>query len=144
MSQTVGSDVPSEIEWQQLWFSLRSREWHTIALVGIDIADLATEAAQRLAKVGMRDEKTPVEVISALGMSFQGTTALARECQSVAPPALRLIACDSPAEHPAALPLLQAVAGVVLVVNLGARLESVRRVAELAGRDKVLATVSVG
>lgn len=144
MSQTVGSDIPSEIEWQQLWFSLRGRDWQTILVIGIDIAELATEAAERLANIGMRDEKTPVNVISALGMSFQGTTALARQCQSAPPSTPTLIACDSPAEHPATLPLLHAVCGVVLVVPLGARLDTVRRVAELAGRDKILATVSVG
>ena len=135
--------MPSEIEWQQLWFGLRSYGWRTIAVVGIDVAELAAEAAQRLANVGMRDEKTPVDVISALGMPFQGTTALARPCQSAPPSPLMLIACDSPTERPEALPVLQAVSGVVLVVALGTRLDSVRRVVELAGRDKVLATVSV-
>lgn len=143
MSQTVAIDAPSEIVWQQLWFSLRRRGWHTIAVIGIDVAKLAVGAAERLASVGMRDEKTPVEVISALGLPFEGTTALARKCHP-APPALTIIACDSPAEHPAALPLLQAVSGVVLVVALGSRLDTVRKVVELAGRDKVLATVSVG
>ena len=59
-------------------------------------------------------------------------------------PALTIIACDSPVEHPAALPLLQAASGVVLVVALGSRLDTVRKVVDLAGRDKVLATVSVG
>lgn len=143
MSQTAGSGVSSEIEWQQLWFSLRRLDWHTIAVIGIDIAALATEAAERLAKVGMRDEKTPVEVISALGMSFQGTTTLAKQWQSAPPSMPTLVVCDSPAEQPATLPLLQAVSGVVLVVPLGARLNTVRQVAGLAGRDKVLATVSV-
>ena len=144
MGQTVSSEIPSEVEWQQLWFSLRSRDWRTIAVIGIDIAELAAEATQRLANVGMRDEKTPVDVISALDMSFQGTTALARQCQSMPRSSPTLIACKSPAEHPATLPLLLAVSGSVLVVPLGARLDTVRRVVELAGRDKVLATVSVG
>lgn len=137
-------DAPSEIEWQQLWFGLRARSWSSLAVVGIESADLAVAAATRLATVAERDEKIAVDVVSALGMPFEGTMGLARTCQSGAGSALTLIACDSPARNAAALPLLQAVSGVVFVVSMGARLDQVRRALDLVGRDRVMATVTVG
>lgn len=147
MSQTVSTDLPSEIAWQQLWFSLRARPWTSLAIIGTERAQLAAEVAQRLATVGTRDEKTPVQVTSALGMSFQDTTvvaATARACEAGDSP-LTLLACDSPLENPAMIPVLQAASGVVLVAALGTtRLDVIRRITEMVGRDKLLATVSVG
>lgn len=137
-------DAPSEIEWQQLWFGLRARTWSSLALVGIESADLAVDAATRLATVAERDERIAVDVVSALGMPFEGTMGLARRCQSDAGAALTLIACESPARNVAAMPLLQAASGVVIVVSLGARLDEVRRAVDLVGRDRVVATVTVG
>lgn len=144
MSQQLTTDGAAEMAWQQLWFSLRGRHWHSLAIVGTERAPTATEVAQQLAIVGRRDEKTPVDVISASGMSFEDTTAVVKRFEAERSP-LTLVACDSPLENAAMIPLLAAVSGVVLVASLGAtRLEALRRITNLVGRDKVVATVSVG
>lgn len=143
---TGSASQPSheQIEWQRLWFSLRTVPWQVLAIVGIDGASFGSDAAKRLVEVATRDEKTPVGVISALGMSFQDTTSVVARLREGGS-GLTLVVCDSPAVNPAAIPIVHAVSGVVLVVKLGeARLEALARAVDVVGRDKVLATITVG
>ncbi len=140
----VNPHSPEEFEWQRLWFSLRAHTWRSLAVVGIGSASNATGAANKLIQVAARDEKTPVGMISTLGMSFQDTTSVVTRLRDDGA-GLTLVVCDSPAVNPAAIPVVHAVSGVVIVVKLGeARLDAVARAVELAGRDRVLATVTVG
>lgn len=97
--------------------------------------------------VGNLDKKVPVRVISALGMSYQDVTGVIAQISPEAStePELTVVACDSPQVNPAMIPIIQAASGAVLVVRLGdSLLDSVRKTVEVVGREKVLATVSVG
>ena len=131
-----------DVEWQHLWFQLRAHGWTSLAVMGVGSAADAGEVAVRLAAVGNLDTKVPVRMVSAVGMSIEdvaGVLALLGE------PTLTVVACDSPRSNPAMIPIVQAASGVVLVVRLGeSLLHSVRRAVDSVGREKVLATVSVG
>ena len=131
-------------EWQRLWFSLRAYEWRSLAILGIEGASQAEQAAQRLIAVAFEDEKTPVAEINALGMSYQEAIGVASTLQLAGQP-LTLVTCDAPDVNPAMIPIVQAVTGIVVVVRLGeTRLDAVKRTLDVVGRDKILATVTVG
>ena len=139
--------VQPDLEWQRLWYTLRGRAWTSLAVLGIDGAAGAGDVASRLAMVGNLDKKVPVRVISALGMSYQDVTGVIAQISPEAStePVLTVVACDSPQVNPAMIPIIQATSGAVLVVRLGdSLLDSVRKTVEVVGREKVLATVSVG
>jgi len=130
------------VEWQRLWFTLQSHQWTSLVVIGIDGAKDASQTAMRIAEVGNLDKRTPTRVISALGASLD---AVAEVVDRLAEPTLTLVTCDSPRANPAMLPIVQAASGAVLVVRLGeTSLDAVRKTVESIGRDKVLATVSVG
>lgn len=140
------SAEPADLVWQRLWFTLREQNWTSMAVLGTTDAESVNTVAHALAGVGIRDEKTPVGVISAFGMSFSDAAAVAARVEARASEAdLMIITCDSPGTNPAMIPLLGAVSAVVLVVRLGeSSIDAVRRLADGVGRDKVLATVTVG
>ncbi|MEP7118394.1 MAG: hypothetical protein ABI880_12475 [Acidobacteriota bacterium] len=131
-----------EVEWQRLWFTLQTRGWTSLAVVGIDDAKLAVDVANRIAEVGSVGKKSPIRVISALGVAMPDIDAVVSR---LAEPVQTIVACDSPRANPAMLPIVHATSGVVLVVRLGhTSLEAVRRTVDGVGRDHVVATVSIG
>ncbi len=79
-------------------------------------------------------------------MSFSDAAAVAARVEERASQAeLMIITSDSPGTNPAMIPVLGAVNAVVLVVRLGeSSLDAVRRLADGVGRDKILATVTIG
>lgn len=136
----------AELVWQRLWFTLREQNWTSMAVLGTTDAQSVEMVARTLAEVGIRDEKISVGVISALGMSFSDAAAVAARVEERASQAeLVIITSDSPGTNPAMIPVLGAVNAVVLVVRLGeSSLDAVRRLADGVGRDKILATVTIG
>ena len=145
MSEMTSAE-PAELVWQRLWFTLREQNWTSMAVLGTTDAQSVEMVARTLAEVGIRDEKIPVGVISALGMSFSDAAAVAARVEERASQAeLMIITSDSPGTNPAMIPVLGAVNAVVLVVRLGeSSLDAVRRLADGVGRDKILATVTIG
>lgn len=130
------------VEWQRLWFTLQSHRWTSLVVVAIDGAADAGQVAMRIAEIGKADTRTPVRVISASGASLD---AVAEVVARLGEPTLTVVTCDSPRSNPSMLPIVQAASGVVLVVRLGeTSLDSVRKTVDSIGRDKVLATVTVG
>ncbi|MEZ5420632.1 MAG: hypothetical protein R2708_25265 [Vicinamibacterales bacterium] len=136
-----------DLDWQRLWLTLRGIPLTSLAVFGIDGASGAEEVVNRLAAVGNLDKKTPVRVISAIGLSLEGAAGVVADLQTPVQPgsSLAVVACDSPRTNPAMIPIVQASSGVVVVVRLGETLlDAVRQTVDGIGRDKVLATVSVG
>lgn len=145
MRRPLEASGSEDVSWQRLWFGLWARRCRSLAIVGIDPATIALDVARHLEMVGSSQESSPIAVISALGMEIHDTRAVARNLRMAPDSPLTLVACGSPDRHPATLPIVQAVDGVVLVVRLGSsRLESIRRTVDTVGRDRVMATVSIG
>jgi hypothetical protein len=131
-----------EVEWQRLWFTLQTRGWTSLAVIGIDDAKAAVEVANRIAAVGSVGKGSPIRVISALNVTMAETAAVV---DRLAEPVPTLVVGDSPGSNPAMLPIVEATSGVVLVVRLGeASLDAVRKAVAGVGRDNVVATVSIG
>lgn len=138
-----------EQEWERLWFTLRGKPWAVLAVVGTRDGADALQAVQTLESVGRRDGRLPVHVVSAVGLSYEAATTITARLQEAAAAsaerALTLVACDPVHSYPAMIPVIQASSAVMFVVRLGdTALGSLKTAIELAGRDKVLATVSIG
>lgn len=141
----AGEVTSTDPEWQRLWFTLQGRAWSSLAVIGTDVAADADRVARTLAAVGKRDGQIPVEVVTALGVSFQDVPRIVNLVSHASPEKLLLVSCDPLRRNPAMIPVLQAVGGVVLVVRLGeSRLDSVQKTVDAVGRDKIVATISVG
>lgn len=138
--------IEGETEWQRAWFSLQRREWSSLAIVGTESGAEAEVAARHLATIGTRDGLKSVRVLSALNLTYaDAPRALDYLAEAAANGDLVVVACDPVRQNHATLPLLQAVSGVILVVRLGvSRTAWVKKTIEVVGRERVLATVSVG
>ena len=150
MSIGQGTSAPSSRgpELQRLWFTLQAQPWRSLAVVATDDGADAERVAKALAAIGMRDGQTPVQVLSAVGLSFADLPRVVNQMPgsptaSAAP--LTLVACDALQRNPAMIPLIQQASGVVLIVRLGqTALASVRATMAQVGRERIFATISIG
>ena len=149
MNSQQGTSAPAARgpEFQRLWFTLQAQSWRSLAVVSTADGADAVRVATALAQVGMRDGQTPVQVLSAVGLSFadlpQIVTQMPGSAAGAAP--LTLVACDAPPRNPAMIPIVQQTSGVVLIVRLGdTALASVRATVAQVGRERILATISIG
>lgn len=141
----AGELTSTDPEWQRLWFTLQGRPWSSLAVIGTDASTDADRVARTLAAVGRRDGQIPVEVVTGLGVSFQDVPRIVNQVTHASTDKLLLVSCDPLRRNPAMIPLLQAVSGVVLVVRLGeSRMDSVQKTIDAVGRDRLVATISVG
>ena len=133
-------------EWQRLWFRLQTRPCTSLAVLGTEHGSDAGRVTMTLAAIGNRDGQVPVRVISAIGASFADVPRiLGQLSQAAAEHSRTLVPCDSLQSNPATIPILHASAGVILIVRLGdSMLESMKTTVELVGRDRVMATITVG
>ena len=145
----MSGPLSREPEWQRLWFSLQRQPWRSLAVLGTDGSTDAGLVARTLAAIGTRDGQTPVRVLSATGVSFPDVPRIISQMCPFATPGeespLTVVACDGLDRNPAMIPIVQQASGVVLVVRLGqARLHSIRTTVAQVGRERVLATISLG
>lgn len=135
-----------EDEWQRLWFTLQTRDWTTLAIMATDSSADAERVARGLAALGQRDGLGPVQVVSALGVTYEDVSRVIGHLGSApAGAGQMLVVCDPLRRNPAMIPVLHATSGVVLVVRLGETpVASVAQVVDTIGRDKVFATIAVG
>lgn len=138
--------VAADVDWQRLWFTLQERAWTSLAVVGTDSGNDADRVARLLAMVGQRDGHVPVQMVSALGIGYTDVPRIVAQLALASPEThLLVVSCDPLRRSPAMIPIVHAASGVVLVSRLGeSLLESVRTTVEAVGRDRVLATVTVG
>ena len=130
--------------WQQVWFDLRKRPFHTLAVVPVDEAGTSLYVANALHEVGRVFEGHGLAVVDATRL----TLGAARELLITLDPGpgggSRLVAVDSPLYRPAAMPLATAADAALLVVTLGQTpVPEARKVVELVGRHRFLGTVAV-
>jgi hypothetical protein len=64
-------------EYQELWFSLRKRDWMSVVLVPADPGGSAANIGKALADIGSRLSEIPVTAISASSMGYDSAFALA-------------------------------------------------------------------
>lgn len=142
----VADRMVGEPEWQRAWFSLQRREWSSLAVIGTESGAEAEAAARHLATIGTRDGLRSVQVLSALNLSFADAPRLLDLLsEMVGTGELAIVVCDPLHLNAAVLPVLHAVSGVVLVARLGtAQLSRVKKTVEAVGRERVVATISVG
>lgn len=145
LETAVATDTEAqEPEWQRLWFTLQGRQWTSMAVIGSDGGGDAERVARTLAAIGRRDGQVAVDVITALGITFQDVPRIVGQLAHPVSDRL-LVSCDPLRRNPAMIPILQAVDGVVLVVRLGeSRLDAVQKTVDAVGRDKIVATISIG
>lgn len=145
MGNTTPVPLTNDAEWQRLWFMLQGRRWSALAVVDATSGADATEVAQSLATIGARDGQALVQVIHALGASFQDVPGLVKQIAEASEHDQKLVACAPVRSNPAMIPILQATSGAVLVVRLGtATTAAVDAIVDAIGRDKVLASISIG
>ena len=132
-------------EWQPLWRSELAKPWNTLAIVGTDTAADACRTAEILAAVAEQLGK-PVRVVSAVGATPVEARGIVEQVTTWASGGTHLlVACDSLRTNTSMLPVLQATSGVVLVVRLGeSLLASAKRTVSAVGRERILATVTIG
>lgn len=140
-----GAAADSRPEWQHLWFTLQARPWSTLAIIDSAGAHDAESVARALSAVARKDGGTTVDVIRAHGAGFPDLSRLLAEVAEASPLQLRLVACDPPGRNPAMIPILHAVSGAVVVVRLGeASTAALDQTIDVVGRDKIIASVSIG
>jgi hypothetical protein len=133
-------------EWQPLWFSLLTRPWDSLAIIGSDTSTDVNQVADILATVGNREGERRVRVVSALAATAPEVHGIVKGLSDASILGeLTLVPCDPLRVNPAMLPILQATSGVVLVVRLGeSRLASTKKTVGIVRRDRVFATVAIG
>ncbi len=132
-------------EWQPLWRLELSKPWNALAIVATDTTGDACRTAEILAAVAEQLGK-PVRVVSAVGATPVEARGIVEQVTTWASGGTHLlVACDSLRTNTSMLPVLQATSGVVLVVRLGeSLLASAKRTVSAVGRERILATVTIG
>jgi hypothetical protein len=144
---------PSGREYQALWFALAKLAWNSLVLVPADRGGSTDLVTRALAIIGDQLSIMPVTSVLArpnhykLAMQIAvgaSGTAWADE-ERASPRAGRfLIAIESVIDEPLGVGVCQGADATVICVEMGrSRLASVRRTAELIGRDKIVGTFVV-
>ena len=150
---------------QELWFSIRRREWKSLVVVPATPEGSALPIAQALGEVGGLILMAPVPVINAEGADLPRIATLVMEMGGEAPtssvwtsagrggsPAdwdspkvkgqVSIIAVDSVVSNPLVLPLALAADAVLICIEIGKTdLASVKHTVELIGRERLLGSV---
>ena len=129
-----------------LFHALGSREWVTLAVVSAEAGDRAWWLAQGLEQVAAQRQR-PLRTLNVLEVTEARATAMVH---ALSPSKLRaggaaqryLVATDNPLLNPAALGVIGACDGVLLLVHEGhTTIPGARRLVELIGRKRLLGAV---
>ena len=135
-----------EREYHELWFELRSWGWRSLAIIPTCEGVSEFDVAEKLVMVGVSNTGRPLTLLSAEGITVEQTEPtvdLIRRIERLGEQVIVVV--DSLVDNPAAMPIVQAVNGSVLVVRLGESEQSViERVVLAVGRERVLGVVTRG
>ena len=122
---------------------LSARDWLTLAVVSAEDGARAWWLVQALEQIAIQSNQ-PLRALNVLEVTVARATAMAH---ALSPDRLRsagryLVATDSPAINPAALGVLTACDGVLLLVQEGRTpIPGARRLVELIGRQRLIGAV---
>jgi len=134
-----------ELVWQRLWFSLREREWASLAIVPVGPRQSAGFVADRLLAAGTAEQDRPVRVFNGEGLALRNVRVFIDSFLRATENELVLVPVDSPLQNPAAIPIARATDGAVLVLPLGDTLLSeAKEVVEAIGIGHFLGSVLQG
>lgn len=135
-----------EIEYQELWFELRSWMWTSLAVAPITPGVSEFDVAERLVVMGTTNTDQRYCLINAEGIGVADTDRIVAMIRAAEARGERVIvSCDAIASNPAAVPVLRSVNGVIPVVRLGAADRSaLERCVATVGRARVIGVVTRG
>ena len=130
--------------YQELWFELRNWGWSSLAVVPTATDRSEFDVGEQLVVVGVSNTNLPMTLVSTEGVSILETDdAIARIRNAEARNERVVVVTDSLADNPAAVPIVRAVNGVVLVVRLGdSERAAIERAVNVIGRERVIGVVT--
>jgi hypothetical protein len=145
-NQDMGAAPASYADLQRLWFATARKPWTSLAIVPAESGLPADEVAEALVAVGRRHGARSVRSLSAVGAGpgdvqtvIESVRAMTGQGDYV------VIAVDPIAQNPAAMPIVGATSGVLMVVRLGAtRLSSARNLVRAVGPERLLGGIVLG
>lgn len=134
-----------ESEWQQLWFSLLTRKWSSLAVVPSHPGISSLFVAQALCDVGKLHRQKPVHLVNAEGVHLVDASSFIDSLGDVAARGdIALVAVDSPLENQAAIPISRSAEAALLVVPLGeSTFRNAQRTVELLGRERFIGSITL-
>jgi hypothetical protein len=112
-------DETSRVEWHQLWIAVCRWRWSSLAVVPASPTDWSLRVARSLMRVGSIHLGGPVQLMDACDVASNAvstfTTYLDDARQT---PRSLILACPSPAQNEAAIPIILAADAVLLAVVL--------------------------
>jgi len=161
---SAGSDALTGVtfELQELWFSLMSRNWRSLAFVPAREGGSSLQLARKFVSIGksiqgatlalLEGAQLDLETAAKMTQQLQGTRASAWATTSpggagaaIFPDARIIVALDAVLENALSIPVALATDGVVLVVESGVTTTAqMEHSLQLLGRDRVLGAVMVG
>ena len=139
--------VPDGYDVHELWYRLLSRPWSCLVVVSPDPTPDTLRLARSLAELGTQHRRQPVEVIDALQLDLERSTAIAQwveEQAALGDLAERrfVIALDSPIVNPVAIGVLMVADAAVMLLEKGvSKIPQARRIIEIAGRERFIGAV---
>ncbi len=129
---------------RRLWVRLLREPWTSLVLAPTHDAALAHEIATAGADAAQSLGLATIHVVDARGARPADTARLRSEIEEHVASQDRVVICvEPPLDQPVAMALLAGASAAVLVVRLGAsRLDTVRRIAEVAPRGRILGCVT--
>lgn len=135
-----------EVEYQELWFELRSWAWTSLAVAPTTPGVSEFDVAERLVVMGTTNTSLRYCLISAEGIGVADTDRVIEMIRTAEGRGERVIVvCDAIATNPAAVPILRSVNAVIPVVRLGeSDRASLERCVATVGRARVIGVVTKG
>jgi hypothetical protein len=133
-----------EVEYQELWFELRSWSWSSLAVVPTVAGRSEFDVAERLVVMGTTNTNQRYSLISAEGIGVADTDRVVSMIRAAEARGERVIvACDAVSANPATVPVVRSVNAVVPVVMLGKTdRTALERCVAAAGRARVLGVLT--
>ena len=133
-------------DWQRLWFWLRTKNWSPLALVPTDPGIDAFAVAERLVAVGQANGAPGLTLLNGCGARTKDIQPVLETVESAkSRGGMVVVVCDAVDASSATLPIVRAASAVLLLVRLGeSKLDSAKKAVDAIGRDRVLASITVG
>jgi hypothetical protein len=129
----------------ELLYKLHSRPWLCLAVVSPDQTPNTLRLANSLAELGSQQRRRPVEVIDALKLDLEQSTAIAHRIESqrdIDAEQRVVIALDSPIANPVAIGVLRVADVVLMLLKKGiSRIPEARRIIKIVGRERLIGAV---
>ena len=145
MSEQEARSAAFDGDWTRLWFSLVG-PWASLAVVPTDAGVDPTPIADGLASVGRRSGTRPVRVVNACAVRLEDVERVVQSVNAMTDAGdLVLVTVDSLAGNPAALPIIRATSGALLVARIpDSYLSSARHTVQAIGKNRIVGSVLLG